>query len=428
MFKPIFTLFLLFCLTVSGQDTIRIMHYNLLMYGNDFSGCNSSNNNVFDKNGYLRTIINYVQPDIVTVNEIYKDPYYHDLILDEVFNIEGINYFARAYPPNLSNGYSINQVFYNTQLFTLESNSAVATSVRDIDIFTFSYISSNAINDPVLNCVVAHLKAGDEDEDEVERDNETMALMDYLNNNNASGNYAMLGDLNVYTAAEQAFQNLLFYSNEDIRFNDPILKIGSWHNNDSFANEHTQSTHTSGDCPSVGGMDDRFDFILLSEEIIDGTNKMQYINNSYKAIGQDGLHFNKSLLDLPDNNSVPADVLSALYNMSDHLPVVIDLVVSDDLGFHNPSFQQFNLSLINPVRDNLIVTFNKVPHVEVLLELINLNGHKFYSKRADKIANKISIPVSNLVSGLYFLKISDQVGTYFPSKNSQILSCFLKFK
>ena len=39
---------------LQGQDTVRIMHYNLLMYGNYFSGCTSSNNNVEDKNEYLK--------------------------------------------------------------------------------------------------------------------------------------------------------------------------------------------------------------------------------------------------------------------------------------------------------------------------------------------------------------------------------------
>lgn len=410
MLKPIFTLFILFSISVSGQDTIRIMHYNLLMYGDNFGGCTSTNNNVNDKNGYLRTIIDYVQPEIVTVNEIYKDTYYHDLILDEVFNIDGINYFARANPPNLSNGYTVNQVYYNTQLFTLVSNTAVATSIRDIDIFTFSYNSSNTINDPVLNCVVAHLKAGDEDEDEVERDNETMALMEYLNANNVSGNYAMLGDLNVYTASEEAFKNLLFYENEDIRFYDPINKIGSWNDNDYYADVHTQSTHTSGDCPSVGGMDDRFDFILLSDEIIEGTNDMKYLSNSYKTIGQDGLHFDKSLIESPQNTSEPEDVLSALYNMSDHLPVVMDIVVNTNLGLDEFSFQYFNISFNNPVKEKLEITFHKDYLTQISIEILDLNGNTLRCESVNENTKNIIFPLNHLRKGLYLLKISGKKG------------------
>jgi len=369
-----------------------MMHYNLLMYGDNFGGCTSSNNNVFDKNGYLRTIIDYVKPDIVTVNEIYKDSYYHDLILDEVFNIDGVNYYARANPPNLSYGYTLNQIYYNSQLFTLESNSAIATNIRDIDIFTLSYNTSNISNSPVLNCVVAHLKAGDSQANATERANETNALMNYLDNNNTTGNYTFLGDLNVYTASEQAFQNLLFYSNEDIRFYDPINKIGEWNSNYFFANEHTQSTHSYGECHSSGGMDDRFDFILISDEIKDGTEDIEYVSDSYWAVGQDGLHYNKSLLDSPENTSVPPDVLSALYNMSDHLPVIMDIIINDDLGFDKLPFQRFNISYKNPVKDNLEITFHNTQNSQISIELLNLNGQMLYSIDVDQFTNTITIP------------------------------------
>jgi hypothetical protein len=94
----VLVMLMLVSLCLQSQDTLRLMHYNLLMYGNDFGGCNSSNNNVNNKNDYLKTIIEYVKPDILTVNEIYKDSYFHDLILNNVFNINGINYFQRGYP------------------------------------------------------------------------------------------------------------------------------------------------------------------------------------------------------------------------------------------------------------------------------------------------------------------------------------------
>lgn len=399
-----------FSLTSWSQDTIRIMHYNLLMYGDDFGGCNSSNNNVNDKNGYLRTIIDYVKPDIVTVNEIYKDFNYHDLILDSVFNINGVDYFARGNPPNLSYGYTLNQVYYNTQLFTLESNDAVETSVRDIDIFRMSYKVSNALNNIDLNCVVAHLKAGDSQANATERANETNALMNYLDNNNASGNYIMAGDFNVYTASEQAFTNLILHSNEDIRFYDPIDKIGEWHTNYFFANEHTQSTHSFGECHSSGGMDDRFDFILISNEIKDGTNDMEYLTDSYWAVGQDGQHYNKSLIDSPENTSVPEDVLSALYNMSDHLPVIMDMIVTDELGLKESAFQNLNISFNNPVKENLEISFTIDQPTEILFDIMSLNGNTIYSTKVIRNSNSTIIPTDQLAKGLYLLKISNNVG------------------
>jgi len=380
------------------------------MYGNDFGGCNSSNNNVNDKNGYLRTIVDYVKPDIITVNEIYKDSYYHDLILDSVLNINGIDYFARGNPPNLSNGYTLNQLYYNIQLFTLESNDAVETNIRDIDIFRLSYKVSNALNNIDINCVVAHLKAGNSQADATERADETNALMNYLDYNNATGNYLMSGDLNVYTASEQAFTNLILHSNEDICFYDPIDKIGEWHTNYFFANEHTQSTHSYGECHSSGGMDDRFDFILISDEVRDGTDDIKYLTDSYWAVGQDGQHYNKSLIDSPENTSVPEEVLSALYNMSDHLPVIMDMIVTDELGFEESPFKNLKISFNNPVKDNLEVSFNIDHTTDLVFDLIGINGNIIYSVNANRNSNTITIPTIQLVKGLYLLKVSSRNG------------------
>ena len=46
-----------------------------------------------------------------------------------------------------------------------------------------------------------------------------------------------------------------------------------------------------------GGMDDRFDFIFVSEDLISGEDGVLYLENSYLAEGQDGNHFNQSVND-----------------------------------------------------------------------------------------------------------------------------------
>ena len=42
-------------------------------------------------------------------------------------------------------------------------------------------------------------------------------------------------------------------------------------------------------------MDDRFDFILASNEIMKNVDKIEYISGTYKALGQDGNRFNGSI-------------------------------------------------------------------------------------------------------------------------------------
>lgn len=390
-----------------SQDTLRLMHYNLLMYGNNFGGCSSTNNNVNDKNDYLRTIIEYVKPDILTVNEIYKDSYFHDLILNNVFNINGVDYFQRGNPLNTSNSYIINQVFYNSQKFEMVNYVAVQTSLRDIDIWRFAYNSSTYSSSGgsiELNCAVAHLKAGSSSSDQQQRANETSKLMNYLNNSNANGNYSFSGDLNLYNGTEPAFQNLLYHSNPQIRFFDPINQIGSWHDNSYYAPIHTQSTRTSGICYSGGGMDDRFDFILVSEELLTGQNNIKYLEGSYRALGQDGQRLNSSLID-PQNNSVPGNVLNALYNLSDHLPVIMDIVIGDNLGSVADLDFLFDIYFRNPVGDQLVISLRTAQQESIGIEIFNMLGQPVIDiSYPVEMTSEIVIPVEKLSPGIYFIR------------------------
>ncbi|MCD4723670.1 MAG: hypothetical protein K8R63_02420, partial [Bacteroidales bacterium] len=61
---------------LTAQDTLKVMHYNLLYYGQNTGFCNITNNNPDLKDAYLRTILGYVKPDIFTVNEMsYQSTY-----------------------------------------------------------------------------------------------------------------------------------------------------------------------------------------------------------------------------------------------------------------------------------------------------------------------------------------------------------------
>ena len=403
------SIFLLFSLMVQSQDTLTIMHYNLLNFGNNYGDCNQSTNNYITKTGYLKTIVDYVKPDILTVNEINESYLYHDYILNYALNVNGIDYFERANPPNHSNSYIINQIFYNSDKLTLTSNVAIETNYRDIDIFKLEVNDPGTSSQVDLNCCVAHLKAGNTEEEAVERANETSKLMNYLNNSSATGNYTMSGDFNLYTASEQAFQNLLFHPNTSIRFYDPVNMIGSWNNNEFFASVHTQSTHTSGDCFSTGGLDDRFDFILTSDEIINGTNYMKFVPGTYKALGQDGQHFNERLTDSPQNNLVPEEVLNALYNMSDHLPIVMKVIVGENLGLQNIREKDFSLTLQNPVQDDIYLTITANKPIELFFRISSLQGKIVYSVTLsiDGPNPSYKIPFEKIPVGLYLLTVSD---------------------
>ena len=76
--------------------------------------------------------------------------------------------------------------------------------------------------------------------------------------------YAFAGDFNLYDGNEPAYNMMLDSMAVDLE--DPINRRGEWHDRSSFADVHTQSTRTT-QLPDGGaseGLDDRFDFILLS--------------------------------------------------------------------------------------------------------------------------------------------------------------------
>ncbi len=125
--------------------------------------------------------------------------------------------------------------------------------------------------------------------------------------------------------------------------NDPLNRVGNWHSNSSFADVHTQSPCNSS-CPLVGGgMDDRFDFQLVTGELLDGEGLsyigptsvgMNGLEHSYHAFGNNGSTYNGNINSASNTVSLSgvtsytkSQILDALWNASDHLPVVADYQV-----------------------------------------------------------------------------------------------------
>lgn len=322
---------LLLIFSSKAQETIKIMQYNLLNYNNYTSYCTQSNNNVSNKDGYIKTIFNYVQPDIFTVCEMNEQQLSVDRLLNNAINTDGRTNYAKGNRTNYSNSDLINMIYYNTDKLVLYNYTALPTDIRDINLYMFYVKDPNLAqtkDTTRITCVIMHLKAGSTTSDKEKRAAEVKTLMNYLNAFGKTSNYIAMGDLNTYSSNEECYQLLVNNSNPDIRFFDPISKPGNWSNNYGFASCHTQSTHSDDNgCAASGGLDDRFDHILTSFDIISGENNVKYTTDSYIALGNDGDHYNQSIND-GTNNSVPANVLAALYGNSDHLPVILNLDIT----------------------------------------------------------------------------------------------------
>lgn len=92
---------------------------------------------------------------------------------------------------------------------------------------------------------------------------------------------------------------------------DPINKVGDWRDNAAYKQWHTNDPGAN--------MDDRFDMQLISGELTDGVG-LEYVADSYGVVGNNGTHaLGGTIL---TGTGAPPNVLTALYNFSDHLPVM----------------------------------------------------------------------------------------------------------
>lgn len=401
-----FLLLLLFfpLLSFSQQESITVMHYNVLNYGNVTSYCTTQNNNIQDKDNALSVIIEYTNPDIFTVNEVGSSNFAQERILNNILNTNGRNYYAMGNVVNASGGTIDNMLYYDSRKFALSEQDVISTSIRDIDIYKLYFKAqdlSTTQDTAFLTCFVTHLKAGSSSSDQQLRSSMTASMMSYIENNMAPGNFLLLGDLNLKTSAEQAYQNVINYNNTAYRFYDPIATPGSWNNSSSYADIHTQSTHySSNGCASGGGLDDRFDFIMISGHIQNQTDHFTYQNNSYAALGNDGQHFNDAI-NYNGNSSVPSNVLNALYTMSDHLPVMMNLIVDQQLNTNH---------LVNP--DDIIIQNPVENTIQIDLGSASIRSINMYSLMGQLLANdqhhysgNLEMNVSHLSKGLYILEL-----------------------
>jgi len=304
---------------IFAQDTLKVMYYNILNYPGSTP----------ERVNYFRTVNQYINADVILVNELLNQEGANTLLQDGL-NVFGKTKFQGA---NFINGYDTdNMLYYNSEKFVLYSQDTIETALRLINEYVL-YYNSNDLSETqdtiFLNFYSAHLKASQGSTNQQKRLAEVVKYKDYINSKPDTKNIFFGGDFNIYSSTEPAYQSLI---NDGIfPLNDP-LPAGNWHNNGSYSMYHSQSTRTAQfGGGATGGMDDRFDFILFSEDVLNGSNAVQYIVNSSYAVGNDGNRFNQSLLDPPLNSSVPDSVLQALYYMSDHLPVVCDIEIQSSI-------------------------------------------------------------------------------------------------
>ena len=403
-----------------AQDTLTVMQYNLLYYGNHQSGfadCFETNNNTQRKDECIRTIVNYVKPDIFTVCEFGATQALQTDFLRHNLNINGANYWQSDNIINYANSNIINHIFYDSRKMGLKKHVALRTNPRDTDVYElYLKTPSLAAGDTTkLVCIVAHPKAG------MGYEGQRRALMqiamDYVNQHYPTDNVLIMGDFNMYGASESGYRLLTqTYSNPSICFMDPLANVGGvgeWTSNNQFTAFHTQSTRSySDECFSSGGLDDRFDFILMADEIAFSYNHMRYVQGSYHAVGNDGRHFNMSV-NQGNNTAVSTEVADALFDGSDHLPVTMKIAVDAHLGVEDNEAQSLYATVApNPASDQAIVNFFNPMQGLVQFELYSLQGQLLLHEVASfgEGSQQFELALQDINKGFYLLRIKHDGG------------------
>lgn len=388
----------------------KIMTYNILNY--DGEG---------NRDGYFKAIIDSISPDMIVVQELNGISGFNNFF-NNILNVINLNEWSYAdfIDQNANNDIAL---FYKSQNFSFINTSQVYTAQTNGTRNVVEWIMMHNEASIIFRIYGVHFKANQGYEDR--RRIEMSILREYLNDLPLNTNFIVAGDFNVYNiSTEPGFEIITSPSLDNSgQLFDPLNSIGEWHANIGqvnceYSSLHTQSTRVLdlGD-GATGGMDDRFDWILVSASILDDSNIINYIDESYLSFGNDGDHCNEAI-NAEENNSVSQTMADALHNASDHLPVIasfrfgsldtatvkIDYEESD-FYFHNEqkwypnpfnsqSIFKYRLKNDEFVKIYLYDLFGR--HVKTLMNQYQFAGQKVINWNGTDNKNK------HLPSGIYF--------------------------
>jgi len=396
-------LFIAFQSVLQAQSEFTIAFYNLLNYPTAPPA---------NREEILAGIIEEIQPHIFMVCELESNAGSVE-ILDGSLNTGSMIYASAPYQNNMSSGSDLQQlVYYDTERFELVETDIVGNDLRDINRYTLQLLTEDTGEPQLLEIFITHLKAGSSDSDQSIRLDMIEDFATYLQSTDFDPNSQVIfaGDLNISSSTEASYQLLL--NNGTIPLNDPLDAPGDWNNNPSFSTIHTQSTRISNndfdDFGAGGGMDSRFDFILFSDNLLDNQNDISYIDDTYSVLGNNGNCFNNRIDAAGCSGEFSSTLRSLLYNMSDHLPIVAQLQITNQFlsinDIEKPALARFVKG--NLVTDQVEIAFAEalpLPNAVILYDQVGRHLQKIKVR-----STTMNIPLTTFSSGIYFIAIDGQ--------------------
>ncbi len=305
---------------------LKVATYNLMGYENPGEGPGLPSPYITARQGNFRTVMTALDPDVIMVQEM-NSATARDSFLLNVLGVIQPGQWAGSPWFNLSSGEG-GAFFWKTSVCTMSNFVSLGTGgprlVAVGVVKPVGYVKNSAW----FRLYSLHLKAGTTAADSTRRGDECTSLRTQINNTVTTvvgPNFVVGGDCNFQGGLERGYQRLTeSQANNNGRGLDPLVLPSLWHNGGSVGPYFTQ-------CPcqtctvtgqSGGGMDDRFDLMLLSSSM---TNPNALSLTTYTTFGNDGFHTNTDINGLGFNNAVPMYVADALHDAADHIPVMITL-------------------------------------------------------------------------------------------------------
>lgn len=391
-----------------AQETFNVMFYNLLNFPLE--------DTIPDRIQYLQNILSDYEPDIFAVCELNNDSGANS-ILTMIQNEINSNFEMATFQLNTSDDTTGDQndlqnlLFYDSSKFSLDSETIITTIFRDFNHYQLKLNTVNQDVNPItIDIIVCHLKASSGEQNEEFRLIMVEDLLDYLGTFSSDRNVLLTGDFNVYSSSEPAFQSLISNTN-NIVFVDPADRIGSWHNNTNFIDVFTQSTRTqTGIGGTTGGFDDRFDFIMCSENMLVNTD-IYYVDDSYQVFGNnDNIDcYNNAIIDEECSGvDFSSEIRLDLHNFSDHLPVTLQIETTEtllDIPEYNNQVS-FEIVGTNVVQNEISIKIIDQSNLSKKLNIFNALGQIVNSISLNS-SNVYKISVSDLSDGLYYIMPSN---------------------
>ena len=399
--KQIIFFFMLFISSnqLFSQTNLNVMSYNLLNYPYGTGGINYERNNDFAK------IVDYNGSDLILAVEINTE-IGNDSLLAALNRTTNKN-FERAEYYHFGDYGLGNMLFYDADKFGLLSQTEIFALPRDISHYHL-FVKEDDLachqDTTFIDVFSVHLKASEGTSNMAQRTTACQNLVNYIDNLPAESNIIVGGDFNFYDDTNEEGYDILLDANNQQVLNDVV---GHWvRNNYSYRHLFTQSTRSADFAGSnggaTGGLDDRFDFQFMNDNLINGNQGITYQTNSYLVFGNDGYHYNQAIIDpnvsVPSgtlNNDISDELAYSLFNMSDHFPIITEYTINDVNCNLNAEIA-LNIWL-EGAYDNLTTGMNTILLEKNLLPLSQpFSSSPYFYNGVEMLANSADFPTNTV--------------------------------